>query len=114
MFRIFLIKLILFSWTAPALADVFKIEDNILYYDTENSDITNEVSEGHEKELLTILKEHNEIDTLILNSGGGLVYVANEMADLVVTSREVVWLFLEQLRFEFVPGFHGLQVRFAA
>ena len=87
MFRIFLIKLILFSWTAPALADVFKIEDNILYYDTENSDITNEVSEGHEKELLTILKEHNEIDTLILNSGGGLVYVANKMADLVIDAR---------------------------
>ena len=33
---------------------------------------------------------------------------------LCVTSREVVWLFLEQLRFEFVPGFHGLQGRFAA
>jgi hypothetical protein len=52
MFRIFLTNLILFSWAAPALADVFKIEDNILYYDTENSDITDEVSEGHEEELL--------------------------------------------------------------
>jgi hypothetical protein len=87
MFRIFLINLILFSWTAPALADVFKIEDNILYYDTENSDITDEVSEGHEEELLTILKEHHEIDTLILNSGGGFVYVANEMADLVIDAK---------------------------
>jgi hypothetical protein len=87
MFRIFLINLILFSWTAPALEDVFKIEDNILYYDTENSDITDEVSEGHEEELLTILKEHHEIDTLILNSGGGFVYVANEMADLVIDAK---------------------------
>ena len=34
--------------------------------------------------------------------------------DLSVTSREVVRLFLEQLRFDFVPVFHGLQGRFAA
>ena len=33
---------------------------------------------------------------------------------LIVTSREVVRLFLEQLRFDFVPVFHGLQGRFAA
>lgn len=34
--------------------------------------------------------------------------------DLSVTSRELVWDFLEQLRFEFVPVFHGLQGRPAA
>jgi hypothetical protein len=33
---------------------------------------------------------------------------------LAVTSREVVRLFLEQFRFDFVPLFHGLQGRFAA
>ena len=33
---------------------------------------------------------------------------------LTVTSREVVRLFLEQLRFDFVPVFHYLQGRFAA
>ena len=33
---------------------------------------------------------------------------------LAVTSREVVRLFLEQLRFDFVPVFHYLQGRFAA
>ena len=33
---------------------------------------------------------------------------------LGVTSREVVRLFLEQFRFDFVPFFHGLQGRFAA
>ena len=87
MFKIFLANLILISWTAPALADVFTVEDNVLYYDTVNSDITDEISEGHEEELLRILKKHDEIDTLILNSGGGLVYVANEMADLVIDAR---------------------------
>ena len=34
--------------------------------------------------------------------------------DLGVTSRKVVWLFLEQVRLEFVPVFHRLQGRLAA
>ena len=87
MFKILLTNLILISWTASALADVFKVKDNILYFDTVKSDITDEISEGHEEELLRILKKHDEIDTLILNRGGGLVYVANEMADLVIDAR---------------------------
>ncbi len=33
---------------------------------------------------------------------------------LDVTSRQVVWLFLEQLRLEIVPVFHRLQRRLAA
>ena len=33
---------------------------------------------------------------------------------LIVTSRQVVWLFLEQLRLEFVPVLHRLQGRLAA
>lgn len=87
MFKIFLANLIIISWTASALADVFTVKNNVLYYDAVNSNITDEISEGHEEELLRILKKHDEIDTLILNSGGGLVYVANEMADLVIDAR---------------------------
>ena len=34
--------------------------------------------------------------------------------DLSVTSRKVVWLFLEQLRLDFVPALHRLQGRPAA
>ena len=33
---------------------------------------------------------------------------------ICVASRTVVWLSLEQRRFEFVPVFHGLQGRLAA
>ena len=33
---------------------------------------------------------------------------------LAVTSRKVVWLFLEQLRLDFVPALHRLQGRPAA
>ena len=42
--------------------------------------------------------------------------LADAMLDSVVlvTSREVVWLFLEQLRLGFVPAFHRLQGRLAA
>jgi len=35
-------------------------------------------------------------------------------SSLIVTSRQVVWLLLEQFRLEFVPVFHCLQGRFAA
>ena len=87
MFKIVLTNVILITWMATALADVFTVEDNVLYYDTVNSDITNEISERHEEKLLRILKKHDEIDTVILYSGGGLVYVANEMADLVIDAR---------------------------
>ena len=44
MFKIFLTNLILISWAAPTLADVFKLVDNVLYFDTENSEITDEIS----------------------------------------------------------------------
>lgn len=37
-----------------------------------------------------------------------------QIPDLSVTSRMVVWLFLEQFRLEFVPVFHSLQGRLAA
>ena len=84
MFKIFLTNLILISWAAPALADVFKVVDNVLYFDTENSEITDEISSGHEEELLTILKKHSEVDTLVLNSSGGVLWVASDMADVVI------------------------------
>ena len=38
----------------------------------------------------------------------------SEQAWVVVTSRKVVWLFLEQLRLDFVPALHRLQGRPAA
>ena len=37
-----------------------------------------------------------------------------DFTNITVTSRELVRIFLEQLWFEFVPVFHGLQGRFAA
>lgn len=40
--------------------------------------------------------------------------VSHEFTSLTVTSRTVVWLFLEQFRFEFVPVLYRLQGRLAA
>ena len=69
---------------SAVLADVFTVKANFLYYDTENSDSTNEIEFGHEEQLLSLLKNNSEIDTLILNSSGGLVAPAIDMADLVI------------------------------
>ena len=69
---------------SAVFADVFTVEANVLYYDTENSDSTDEIEYGHEEQLLSLLKNNSEIDTLVLNSFGGLVAPAHDMADLVI------------------------------
>jgi len=43
-----------------------------------------------------------------------LHFLSIRLVNLAVTSRQVIWLFVEQLRLEFVPGFHRLQGRLAA
>jgi hypothetical protein len=45
---------------------------------------------------------------------GGTRTSVGTVNSLTVTSRQVVRLFFEQLWFEFVPVFHGLQGRLAA
>ena len=69
---------------SAVFADVFTVEANFLYYDTENSDSAYEIAFGHEEQLLSLLKRNSEIDTLVLNSSGGLVAAAHDMADLVI------------------------------
>jgi len=67
-----------------AYAEPFSIEKDYLLYDTENNLDVTEIDWGHEDDLLKILKENKDIQTIMLNSGGGLISVANEMADLVI------------------------------
>ena len=50
-----------------------------------------------------------EVSVVMLPLAGLILGLA-----LVVTSRQVVWLFFKQLWFEFVPVLHGLQGRFTA
>ena len=73
-------------------------------------------------EFLAILGRNGVGKTTLLKSlmgltdrcDGGLVFGEQDLLSLSVTSRKVVWLFLEQLRFEFVPLLHRLQGRLAA
>jgi hypothetical protein len=69
---------------SAVFADVFTVEANILYYDTENTDGTDGIEYGHEEQLLSLLKNNSKIDILVLNSSGGLIAPANDMADLVI------------------------------
>ena len=67
-----------------AQAEPFKLENNVLFYSTGEGTKVLEIDWGHEEELLQILRKHQEIDTLILKSEGGIVEVADTMADLVI------------------------------
>lgn len=67
-----------------SLADHFNVIENKLVYDTENSEKATEIAFGHEEELLTILRTHSDIDTLVLNSGGVMIGAASDMADLII------------------------------
>ena len=67
-----------------AQAEPFKLDNNVLFYSTGDGAEVLEIDWGHEEELLQILRKHKEIDTLILKSEGGIVEVADKMADLVI------------------------------
>ena len=67
-----------------AQAEPFKLENNVLFYSTGDGAEVLEIDWGHEEELLQILRKHKEIDTLILKSEGGIIEVADKMADLVI------------------------------
>ena len=67
-----------------AQAEPFKLDNNALFYSTGDGAEVLEIDWGHEEELLQILRKHKEIDTLILKSEGGIVEVADKMADLVI------------------------------
>ena len=81
--RLIAIKL-LFLFASGANAEPFKIDNNTLLYSTGDDAEVSEIDWGHEEKLLQILKKHKKIDTLILKSGGGMIEVANKMADLVI------------------------------
>jgi len=57
---------------------------------------------------IKIICNKGEHFSIIFRSGGPVCCVVG------ITSRKVIWLFLEQLWSEFVPVFHRLQGRFAA
>ena len=67
-----------------AQSEPFKLDNNALSYSNGDGAEVLEIDWGHEEELLQILRKHKEIDTLILKSEGGIIEVADKMADLVI------------------------------
>ena len=74
----------LFLFASGANAEPFSVNKNTLFYSTGDGTEVSEIDWGHEQQLLRILKEHREINTLVLKSEGGMIEVANNMADLVI------------------------------
>jgi len=68
---------------APA-EGLFKVVGNKLYYDTENNDRVDQIEFSHTDNLFDILKSNDQIQVLVLNSTGGLVQAAFDMADLII------------------------------
>ena len=71
-------------FVSGANAEPFKLNNDTLFYSTGDGAEVSEIDWGHEEELLQILKKHKEIDTLVLKSEGGMIEVADDIADLVI------------------------------
>jgi len=63
---------------------LFNVVGNKLYFDTENTMGVDEINFNHADNLFDILKSNNQIQTLILNSEGGMTNAAIDIADLVI------------------------------
>ena len=71
-------------FSSVANAETFRLDENTLFYSTGDGAEVSEIDWGHEEELLQILRKHKRIDTLVLKSEGGMIQVADNMADLVI------------------------------
>ena len=83
MLKIFLSTILLII-TSIASASPFKVDGDTIYYDTENTEGVDEIDYGHEEELLNLLKKHEGIKTIILNSSGGFMEPAQDMSSLII------------------------------
>ena len=63
---------------------LFKVEGSKLYFDTENIIGVDGINNNHVENIFDILKSNDQIKTLVLNSEGGLIVAAQEIADLVI------------------------------
>ncbi|MEM8577402.1 MAG: hypothetical protein AAGF60_06090 [Pseudomonadota bacterium] len=79
--RAFFLSLCLL-FASPAFADPFTVEGDTLIYDTERDD-DEEIDWDHVDRLRTLLQTH-DIAVLQLNSTGGRVFAAHDMADVIV------------------------------
>ena len=65
-------------------ASPFKVDGVIIHYDTETDEESDGVEFSHYEELLKLLKKHPEIETIVLNSSGGMISPATDMSALII------------------------------
>lgn len=83
--RTVLIALVLLATLSTQVGgDPLFVEENVIFFDTENSSTSKEIEFGQREQLLKILENNPGIDTLVLNSSGGMISEAKEIADLVI------------------------------
>ena len=63
---------------------LFRVVGTKLYFDTENTIGVDIIDFSHAENLFDVLKSNDQIQTLVLNSTGGMTIAAREMADLVI------------------------------
>ena len=83
MLKIFLSTILLIT-ASIASSSPFKVDGDTIYYDTENTEGIDEIDYGHEEELLNLLKKHEGIKTIVLNSHGGFIEPAQDMSSLII------------------------------
>ena len=75
---------LLMTLATNAVADPFTVNGNAVFYDTINSEVTEQIDCGHAEKLLEIFKTNENIEVLILNSEGGLIEAGYDIADIVI------------------------------
>ena len=70
---------------SAVLADKFKLGGDVLFYDTDSAPQgQDEITWQDVETLVLMLRQHQQVETLHLNSAGGLIEAAREMADIII------------------------------
>ena len=70
---------------SAVLAEKFKLDGEILFYDTDSAPPGQDEINWQEVETLVfLLRQQQQIEVLHLNSAGGLIEAAREMADIII------------------------------
>ena len=77
---------------SAVLADKFKLGGDVLFYDTDSAPQGQDEITGQDVETLVLmLRQHQQVETLHLNSAGGLIEAAREMADIIIDFELDTW-----------------------
>ena len=70
---------------SAVLAEKFKLDGEILFYDTDSAPPgQDEINWQDVETLVFLLRQQQQIEVLHLNSAGGLIEAAREMADIII------------------------------